>query len=285
MEWLEAFLQAAETKSLTKASERLHISQPALSKQIRNLETDLGAPLLLRSSRGVTLTPAGRMLLDSSKTITNEISALRREIASLQDEVKTDFAVGSWPSVATLFLPNRLAGNQQAQSVEINIRVYYSFHELLKNVEYGTLDAALFDDRGVKHSFYASPLFTEEFLLFVNVDHALFGGKKGVSFEEIKNEAFLMLPGGCDARELVEDEFSARGEKLKLVTEVELGQSIMELIQANEGISILPAMFVHQMKDPVKAIPILNFGLTRQISIIAREEAVSRQLAGFIINQ
>jgi DNA-binding transcriptional LysR family regulator len=69
IEWLEAFLQTTELKSLTKASECLHISQPALSKKIRNLEDELGAQLLIRSSSGVTLTPSGQILLERSKKI------------------------------------------------------------------------------------------------------------------------------------------------------------------------------------------------------------------------
>lgn len=72
IEWLEAFRQTAETKSLTKASEILHISQPALSKQIRNLEDELGTQLLMRSSTGVTLTQPGLILLERSKKIMND---------------------------------------------------------------------------------------------------------------------------------------------------------------------------------------------------------------------
>lgn len=103
IEWLEAFQQTAETKSLTKASEILHISQPALSKQIRNLEDELGTQLLMRSSTGVTLTQTGLILLERSKKIMNDLNEMRKEITLSQDVGKDDLIIGSWPSIATIF--------------------------------------------------------------------------------------------------------------------------------------------------------------------------------------
>ncbi|SDX52252.1 LysR family transcriptional regulator [Paenibacillus sp. CF384] len=283
IEWLEAFQQTAETKSLTKASEWLHISQPALSKQIRNLEDELGAQLLLRSTVGVTLTTAGQILLERSKRILDEVNALRREIALSHEEGKSVLTIGSWPSIATIYLPGRIAGNQQAESkLEIKVRVFYSFFDLLSNVENGTLDAAFFDDRGVKHSFYTTPAFTERFFLFVHVDHPKYGNKDEVLFDEIQNESFVMLPEGCDVRMLVEQEFTQRGKELNIAIEIELGQSVLGFVHANLGIAILPEIFIIQKKDTIKAIPIADFGTIRQISVITREESVCRQLLGFI---
>ncbi|SFJ70649.1 DNA-binding transcriptional regulator, LysR family [Paenibacillus sp. UNC496MF] len=285
MEWLEAFRQTAETKSLTKASESLHISQPALSKQIRNLETELGAQLLTRSSVGVSLTPAGQILLERSKVIANEMNAMKREIALMQDEGKVDLTIGSWPSVATIFLPARIAGNRQATTkLEIKIRVFYCFHDFLTHLDNGILDAAFFDDRGVKHAYHSTPAFTEPFFLFVNNNHPLYGSRDEVSFDEIKQETFVMLPDGCDVRMLVEEAFAARGEQLNVALEIELGQSILGFIHANLGISILPAIFINQMKPTMKAIPIQDFESHRQISVITRDESVSKRLLGFIFN-
>jgi LysR family transcriptional activator of glutamate synthase operon len=82
IEWLESFMQTTEKKSLTKASEALHMSQPALSKQIRNLEDELGAKLLIRSTTGVALTPSGQILFERNKTIINEMNTVRDQYTS-----------------------------------------------------------------------------------------------------------------------------------------------------------------------------------------------------------
>ena len=130
----------------------------------------------------------------------------------------------------------------------------------------------------MNHKFYSVPLFEEEFLLFVNCQHPKYGQKKEVSFDEIKEETFVMLAEGCDARMLVEKAFLEKGEELKIALEIELGQSILGFIEANLGISILPEIFINQLSDNINAIPITNFKITRKISIIAREEFVSKQL-------
>jgi DNA-binding transcriptional LysR family regulator len=277
IEWLEAFRQTAETKSLTKASEILHISQPALSKQIRNLEDELGTQLLMRSSTGVTLTQPGLILLERSKKIMNDLNEMRKEITLSQDEGKDDLIIGSWPSIATIFLPDRMAANQQAKRA-FKVRVFYSFFDLLKNIENGTIDAALFDDRGVQHNFHTTPVFKEKFFLFANLNHPVYGNKEKVTFDEIKDDLFVMLPEGCDVRMLVEKEFSTRDETLHIALEIELGQSILGFVHANLGIAILPEIFIIQAKATMKAIPITDFGLTRQISVITREESTSKQL-------
>lgn len=279
IEWLEAFQQTVELKSLTKASEVLHMSQPALSKQIRNLEDELGAKLLTRSTIGVTLTESGQVLRERGKRIIDEVNALRREIALSQDGGMADLVIGSWPSIATIYLPSRIAGRKQSDThLNIKMRVFYSFYDLLTNMENGTIHAALFDDSEVKHPFYSTPIFTEKFLLFVNAHHPVYGNKEQVTFEEVKDETFVMLPEGCDVRMLVEKEFSTRGENLHVALEVELGQSILGFIEANLGIAILPEIFVHQIRDTVKAVPISDFGLTRQISAVTRDESASKQL-------
>lgn len=279
IEWLEAFQKTVETRSLTKASEFLHISQPALSKQIRNLEIELGTTLLMRSSVGVSLTPAGQILFNRSKNIINEVNAMKREIILSQEKEEAFLTIGSWPSVATVYLPYHIAQNKRLKNKsKIKIKVSYSFFDLLTNLENRNIDAAVFDDSDVNHKFYSSPLFEEEFLLFVNRQHPKYGQKEEVSFEEIIGETFVVLAEGCDARMLVEKAFLEKGEALNIALEIELGQSILGFIEANLGISILPEIFINQLSDNIKAIPITNFKITRKISVIAREESVSKQL-------
>lgn len=77
-EWLEAFLITAKTKSLTKASEQLHMTQPALSKQIRKLEEDLGATLFTRSAKGVELTEAGDILFEEIEPVLHKIRSIQK---------------------------------------------------------------------------------------------------------------------------------------------------------------------------------------------------------------
>ncbi|NBD25032.1 LysR family transcriptional regulator [Paenibacillus glycinis] len=282
IEWLESFQIVADSKSLTKASESLHISQPALSKQIRSLEDELGAKLLMRSSSGVTLTPSGQIVLERSRRIIRDINRIRREVTLSQDGGKLCLILGSWPSLAALYFPKLIASKQSNMKLEIKVRTFYYFNDIMTNLENGTLDGALFDDCGMKHPYYSTPAFTEEFFLFTSTQHPLYGNKKEVFFEEIKNETFVMVPEGYDIRMLVEKEFAIRGVKLNIALEIELGQGILGFIEASLGIAILPAIFLNHINETINAIRIPDFIVKRRIAIITREKAMGTLLGDFI---
>jgi len=277
MEWLEAFHMTAETQSLTKASELLHMSQPALSKQIKNLEADLGASLFTRSAAGVTLTKAGMRLLPVSQLVLKELNAVKKEIA-LEEGLK-DITIGSWPSIATSYLPGKIALNDRNHgSSNFTIKISHSYIELLAGLENGQIDAALFDDGAISHPYYSTPLFSEKFLLFVNKQHPKFGDLESVNFEEIQKEAFMLLPETCDARTLIQDAFAKKGSLLGVASEIEFGQSILGFIEENLGISILPEIFIKGLPQNVKAIPIKDLDIERHISLIARDEKIGKKV-------
>ncbi|MEI5907806.1 LysR family transcriptional regulator [Bacillus spongiae] len=278
MEWLEAFQITAETQSLTKSSELLHISQPALSKQIRNLEIDLGVSLFIRSSTGVRLTPAGEILLKGSKNILKEINSVRKEI-SLSQGI-SNITIGSWPSIATSYLPHKFA--KQELKDRFKIKISHSFLELLSGLESGLIDVALFDDREIKHSYYSKFLFSEPFFLFINAHHPLYTNQSSISFHEIKEESFVVLPSTCDARVLVEKEFISKGASLKVASEIEFGQSILGFVEANLGITILPEIFIQNTSENVKAIAINDFNISRDVSLIANDETLGKKVAAML---
>ncbi|MGM0751716.1 MAG: LysR family transcriptional regulator [Bacillota bacterium] len=277
IEWIEAFLTTVETESFTKASELLNMTQPALSKQIRNLESDVGAELFARSTTGVKLTKAGEQLLPASKTIRNEWNEAKKAIA-LEQGLK-GITIGAWPSVATSYLPKKLAYTNRS---DYNLKISHSYVDLLALLKEGTIDVALFDDTGIEHPFFSTFLFSEGFLLYTHRDHPIYGKKEKVTFDEIKEEEFLMLLETCDARRLIQREFEGLGAKLHISSEIEFGHSILGFIEANIGISILPDIFAERISADIRAIPIDDFHLMRKVSIIARDERVGKKVLAMV---
>ncbi|MDP4170827.1 MAG: LysR family transcriptional regulator [Bacillota bacterium] len=278
IEWLEAFLTTVKTKSLTKASESLHMSQPALSKQIRKLEEDIGAELFIRSAAGVELTNAGEILLKRGENIVKEVQSIRREIA-LSHEIE-HITIGTWPSLATSFVPYKLANIEDSRlQKKFNLKISHSFVDLIDGLQRGEIDVALFDDSEIQHSFFSKPLFTETFKLFINSKHPLAINKNSITFNEIKNESFVVLPPTCDARLLLERSFRQKGEELHVASEIDFGQSILGFISANLGMAILPAIFENMLNSAiVKAIQITDFNVERSVSIIARSEEIGKRI-------
>lgn len=277
IEWIEAFITTAETQSLTKASELLNMTQPALSKQIKNLENDVGASLFTRSTVGVTLTKAGERLLTTCKEISKEWNAAKKAIAVEQGLM--GITIGAWPSIATSFLPQKLAC---ARGSDYTLKISHSYVELLEGLKEGKLDVALFDDKGIQHSYFSTFVFSEGFLLYVNKQHPKYGKADSVTFKEIKNEAFVMLLETCDARSLIEEAFAERDSELHIASELEFGHSILGFIEANIGISILPELFAKNLSPNIKAIPILGLDNKRKVSLIAREEQVGKKVMAML---
>lgn len=139
-EWLEAFHVTAETSSLTKASELLHMTQPALSKQIKNLEQAVGAPLFTRTTSGVSLTPAGEIVFKDGQNILEQLDDMQRKIKQLQGQ--TSFTLGSWPSVAMSYLPQHFAKHPTAGGPELKIKTAHTYIELMAGLEQHQYDAA-----------------------------------------------------------------------------------------------------------------------------------------------
>ncbi|MFC4778294.1 LysR family transcriptional regulator [Paenibacillus sp. GCM10023252] len=277
MEWLEAFRTTAETQSLTKASELLHISQPALGKQIKNLESEIGASLFHRSTTGVTLTSAGERLLTASQDILKEWTAVKKAIAVEQGLM--GITIGAWPSIAASYLPKKLAC---AKGSDYTLKISHSYLELLSGLQEGKLDVALFDDYGISHPYFSTPVFTEGFMLFVNQAHPKYGEVDSVTFEEIRDEAFVMLLETCDARTLIQEAFFKRGAELRITAEIEFGHSILGFIEANIGISILPDIFSAGLSPAIRAIPIEGLDIKRKVSLIARDERVGKQVLAML---
>jgi LysR family transcriptional activator of glutamate synthase operon len=106
LEWFHGFLEASRLKSLSKASEKLNISQPALSKQIRNLEEILGVELFKRTAVGVELTEEGTLLHKRIQPILSEMESLRKDLLNLQKV--SSVRLGTLPSLATYYLPQKV---------------------------------------------------------------------------------------------------------------------------------------------------------------------------------
>lgn len=281
-EWLESFLVTATTKSLTKASEQLHMTQPALSKQMRKLEEDLGVELLFRSATGVQLTKAGEILFEEIQPVLRQISFIQKKILATKEISK--LSIGTWPSIASFYLPYKIAQAKENLK-EVNTKISYRFDEIFHLLENGNIDAALIDDRPIKHPFWSKPIFSEKFYLFVNQHHPLAKKhEKYINFQDFKDEPLVVLPPSCDIRMLVEQAYKLKKEELLISTEIDFGQSIIGFISANLGISILPEIFTNHIEQSIiKVLPIHDFSIERRISLVAPNAETGKMINSLLL--
>ena len=190
---LRYFVAVAEAGSLTVAAEqKLRTSQPSLSRQIRNLEDEVGAQLLRRSARGIELTPAGRTFLDHARVVLSQVEAAGEAARRVAHPAKPCFAMGFLTGHELTWMPEALQIlRDELPNVDVMISSQYSpllANALLK----GTVDAAfLRRERGVPD--LAFRLLVKEPLVVILPSNHRLAALKAISPRDLVGEAFVTV--------------------------------------------------------------------------------------------
>ncbi|MBP0616878.1 LysR family transcriptional regulator [Jiella mangrovi] len=158
---LRYFVCVAEEKSLTKAATRLHIAQPALSRQIRGLELDLGLDLFLRTSRGVELTEAGGILLRRAYVILNQIQQTHHDVTAHATSPRGVVTIGMPPTPGEFIGPPLLA-RMKERFPEIELRFLEGFSgELERRINNNEISLAVMHDPAPRENIKVTPMLVE----------------------------------------------------------------------------------------------------------------------------
>lgn len=159
---LRYFVCVAEEKSLTKAATRLRIAQPALSRQIRNLETDLGVVLFVRTSRGVELTETGALLLRRAYVILNQIQQTHHDVTAQASAPRGVVTIGMPPTPGEFIAPPLLARIRE-RFPEIELRFYEGFSgELERKLANNEIGVAVMHDPAPRDEVAVTRLVVEQ---------------------------------------------------------------------------------------------------------------------------
>jgi len=235
---LRYFVKVVEIGSFTAAAEQLNVAQPALGLQIRNLEEDLGVPLLLRHSRGVEATPAGELLHKRAIAILESIEAARQEIINFAGHQREVIRFGITPSAMSLLGPDIVLDAREAMpDVFLSLVEELSF-ALAAALEAGELDAAFTYQRSSRPNLTQRALIEEE-LLFVSAPEAgLPGGP--ITFREVARHD-LVLAGERDiVRQIVEETAGRLSVAIKVLYESQSIPATRNLVQKGIASTVIP---------------------------------------------
>jgi LysR family nitrogen assimilation transcriptional regulator len=236
---LRYFVGISEAGSLLKASARLHIAQPALGQQVAALEQELGARLFDRSSRGVTLTEAGKVFLEHAKVVLADIERARAAVRESAAVPSGDVAIGLPTTVAQVAtVPILKACREQLPQVRLKLVEAYSgfVHEWLLS---GRLDLALLFGDQPEPAVAKRPLLDDR-LAFVS---GVRGDEPAPATIRLTDLAQwpLVLPGREHGLRRIIDEACAReGVTLEVIAEVESLPSVKRAVEVGLGHTILP---------------------------------------------
>jgi LysR family nitrogen assimilation transcriptional regulator len=250
---LEYFVAVAELGSFSKAAVILNIAQPALSRQVRLLETDLHVTLLMRNGRGVVLTEAGKRLFDHSVGILQLVSRVREDIEASRDVPSGRIVVGLPPSMGRLLTLPLVEGFRRAlPKARLTIVEGLSAH-LAEWISTGRVDIGLLHNPEPQPALEVTPVLEEPLGLVSPAQKSseMRGGKAGkgagkkVSRRDTATLAELtrlplILPERSHAmRKLLETQAALSGHKLNVALEVSSVQSILDLVRAGHGHALL----------------------------------------------
>lgn len=236
---LTYFLEVAKCSSFSKASQSLHITQPTLSKMIKNLEEELGVTLFDRSTRRMQLTEAGETVRLHAQMVLQSIGHLHSALQEIKQLERGQFSLGLPPVIGASFFPPIIARFRR-QFPQIDLRIV---EEGGKRVERDVLEGTL--DLGVvvlpvdESEFELVPLVKRELHLVVQTGHRLSGRKK-VHLSELKEEEFIMFQKGFSLYDRVREACIRAGFEPRVGYESAQWDFIAEMAAAGLGIGLLP---------------------------------------------
>src|ERR1700726_293201 len=251
------FVAVAESGSLTVAAERkLHTSQPSLSRQIRDLEDEVGAQLLRRSARGIELTPAGRAFLDHARSVLSQVEAACEAARRVAHPAKPCFAMGFLTGHELTWMPEALRIlRDELPNIDVMISSQYS-PQLANALLKGTVDAAfLRRERGLPELAYRV-LTKEPLVVVLPSDHRL-AALKAISPQDLVGETFVTVSNTAPVLRVVIDNYLKRsGVNITPDHQADHLAMGMSLIASTRGVGLLPAYAQNFLPPSVTSRPL-----------------------------
>lgn len=237
---IKYFIEVAQREHITQAAEHLHIAQSAISRQISNLEEELGVQLFIREGRNVKLTPFGRVFLNRIKKAMSELDRATQEVHEYLDPEKGQIRVGFPHSLASKMVPQIISAFKQRYP-DIRFHLHVStVVNLVEDVVKGELDMAFvapvpLDSNDVEGNI----LFTEEILAILPPKHKL-AEEQFIQLSELREDPFVLFTLGLSMRKIILDACEKAGFTPNIAFEGEEIDTIRGLVEAGLGVGLLP---------------------------------------------
>ncbi|GGM35700.1 putative HTH-type transcriptional regulator YwbI [Paraliobacillus quinghaiensis] len=268
---LNYFFEVAKQKSISKAATTLHLSQPALSKMLKNLEQELGMTLLIRTNKTSELTDAGMVVFEYAKKINNELANMSTILNDLTELKRGEIHFGLPPIIGSLFFPNILAAFHKTYP-NITIKITeYGGAKIVKSVQEGELDLAVTVLPVNEELFDSYPIVNETMKVIVHHDHAL-ANRDVVDLSELKDEEFIFYHEDFSLHDLIWKKFLQAGYEPNIVFKSSQWDLMSEMVVANLGITILPKSICQRVKSDSIRVLDLTPEIPWNLAVIKKRE-------------
>ncbi len=265
------FVRVARKEHVTQAAEELHVAQSAVSRQIHQLEEELGVKLFVQKGRNLQLTPVGGLFLKRAEAILQDLEKAVTEIHEFLDPEKGEIRLGFPHSLGNSLIPQVVAAFRK-QHPNVKFRFNQGkYNSLIRDLVKGDIDLAFISPMPSEHDQVCGEvLLTEELYAILPPGHSL-SEAEHISLNQLAEEDFVLFSEGYSLRPIVWDACERAGFSPKIGFEGEETDTIRGLVAAGMGVSLLPELALYHTGplQPAK-VRITHPNVTRTIGIIRR---------------
>ncbi|WP_164667258.1 LysR family transcriptional regulator [Virgibacillus doumboii] len=270
---LRYFMEVAEREHVSDAAVHLHVAQSAVSRQIANLEGELGVDLFKREGRNIKLTQIGKTFYTHVKIAMQAMDNAKKQIEEYLDPERGTIKIGFPTSLSSHLMPNVISAFKgEYPNVRFHLR-QGSYHFLIDSVKRGDMDVAFLgpvprDEPEIESHI----LFSEHILALLPINHHL-ADRTSLYLSDLKHDEFISFPEGYVLKKMIMDTCKQAGFAPNISAEGEDLDAIKGLVSAGVGVTLLPESSFHEStpKMTVK-IPLEIPEVTRTVGIIKPKE-------------
>ena len=271
---IQYFSEIVKHGSFSKAAEHLFVSQPTISNVVKDLEKELDMKLLIRTTRKLELTDAGRLLFDYSKSLSISLSNFHEELADIKSGLNGSIKMGIFTSVGTEIITEIMA---EFYSLYPNINITFvedsavNLKKAVLNAELDLVVASLPTDEDLE----SFPFLEGDLKLLVHKSHKL-AHKESVTWSDLKKEKYIMFREEFDVYQMIMRQTRQLGFEPEIICETSQWKFILELLSFNMGIAILPESTLTKISvehKGIEVVPIVAPQVIWKIGIAWKKES------------
>ncbi|MFK2899926.1 LysR family transcriptional regulator [Dyella jejuensis] len=278
---LRAFLAVARQRHFRRAAEHLHLSQPAVSRHIADLEAELGVRLFDRSTREVVPTEAGRYLESAIERVLDELEGVLGHLHSEGERRRGKIRIASVPTLSAGLMPACIADCAR-EYPELTIQLHDQAQTLvLDSVRGGEVDFGIAIDPPESGDFDAETIMRDPFCLACRPDHPL-ARQKSVSWKKLQGQPLILLDYSSGSRRLIDHALLKYGVDPHVVQQTGHTHTAFRMVEAGLGVTITPAL---SSPPSTLAIRPLTPAEQRAVTLIHRRQRSLSPLAALVWNR
>lgn len=284
---LRGFFWAIQCRSLSEAAQKIHVTQSAISQQVKSLETELGTKLYERSGRGIVPTPEGERLIHYARQILNSVDDLESEFAELSARPRGTIRLASFRGIATYQLPwiiKRFRRKHPEVKLSVASKTYDT--EILAAVASGEVEVGITSSWNDFVDVEYFEILTYDMFVCTPLKHPWVGQCKRLSLNEIAEQPLILYEKGTSIRHHIDTIFAEHGLDPDVFIEVGGFQALKEYVRIGLGASIISGLMIADgSPDTIHAIPVTHlFGTLGYGLVLRRGRYVGAALREFMVS-